>query len=284
MNAVSAAAEGGPCSHWAASRGRKNQLTLPFLNAHVPSEGALLGGSFRPTQGDGKGVLEGLRLGAKLQFLSSGVHGRAYLVEDASPSFHKRLFGRLHSYIMGSPHGASKKVIVKVTALDRPFEVDSVRMESKLQSWVHDQVVIYNGLRISGSTLAPQVFYGGLLDADSGMVFITVMDMAPGKSLGHLLKGKKGLTAHQFAAIEKATASLWLLGVSHADLHQENLFFDPATNKVTIIDFGYGLILPGQVKKKIDRFNFTGAASNKVWYDKKVGLSKYVNAIQQGRG
>lgn len=283
MYDLSAPGDGGPYSHWARARGRKNTLTLPFLNASIVSKGALTT-EFRPTHDGGVGVLEGLSLGGGLSYLSEGLHGRAYLTKQATPTFHKRLFQSLDGYVIGGFEGVPRQVIIKVHALDDPGSIDDARRECKLQTWVHDQTIRFGEVMLHGSDVTPRVFYGGLLQSPSGTVFITVMDIAKGKSVSDFIDQKGSLTARQFAHIEKAISTLWLLGVSHADLHLGNLFFDPKSCRVNIIDFGYAHMLTSAMTKKIRKFDFGRSNANRLYNDPRTGLAKYSNSIEVGRG
>ncbi|GAQ92461.1 Protein kinase-like protein containing BRO family, N-terminal domain [Klebsormidium nitens] len=282
---LSAAAGGGPYSHWARERGQRNTVTLPFLNATMPSTGHLKPSAFRPTEEEGKKVLGGLRLGGKLSFLSAGAHGLAYRATNVSEASHIQFFASLSSDVIGNPQSAPQKVIIKVHRLDKFDDIAAARMECKMQAWIHSQETTFQGAKVRGSEVVPPIFYAGLLDGgEKGMVFITVMGEAPGVVLREFLTRRSNrLTGFEYALIERAILTLWLLGVVHADLHEANIFIDEKSEKVTIIDFGYALILPKaratQVRTALDQ----GANMNTLWNDKKTGLRMNVNAIQAGR-
>ncbi|GAQ90995.1 Putative kinase family protein, partial [Klebsormidium nitens] len=283
---LSPPAGGGPYSHWARGRGQRNTVTLPFLNASMPSTGKLAPSAFRPTGGGAK-VLETLSLGWNLKYLSAGAHGLAYRATNVSEASHRQFFGSLSSYVVGSPQSAPQKVIIKVHRLDKFDDIAAARMECKMQAWLHSQETTFRGTQVRGSEVVPPVFYAGLLDGGRrmGMVFITVMGEAPGVVLREFLRRRSNeLTGFEYALIERAILTLWLLGVVHADLHEENIFIDEKSEKVTIIDFGYALILPKAKATQVRAALNHGANTNTLWNDKKTGLRKYVNAIQGGRG
>lgn len=282
---LSPPAEGGPYSHWVKARAQRNKVTLPFLNATMVSTASLEPADFRPTEGDGKKVLQALRLGGKLHFLSAGAHGLAYRATATSAAFHQQLFTFLTADRIGSPLSAGSSVVIKVHLLEDYDDIDAARRECKMQAWLHDQETTFQGTKICGSEVVPPVFYAGLLEGTgaTGMAFITVMGEAPGQPLNHYLKEKKHLTALQYALIEKAILTLWVLGAIHADLHTGNMFIDDKTQKVTIIDFGYAMVLPKVMGKKVRTALNKGADLEHLWNSKTVGLQKYVNAVQGGR-
>lgn len=280
---LSPPAEGGPYSHWVKARAQRNKVTLPFLNASMASTGRLAPADFRPTRGGGKKILQTLRLGGKLTFLSAGAHGLAYRATDAD--FHPQLFTLLTADRIGSPLSVPRSVVIKVHLLEDYDDIDAARRECKMQAWLHNQKTTFQGIKVCGSEVVPPVFYAGLLEGNEamGMAFITVMGEAPGQPLSSFLKQKKHLSALQYALIERAILTLWVLGAVHADLHTGNMFIDDKSRRVTIIDFGYAMVLPKGMGKKVKTALNKGADLELLWNSKTVGLQKYVNAIQGGR-
>lgn len=84
----------------------------------------------------------------------------------------------------------------------------------------------------------------------AGQRYVCVMGLAPGVTLSSYLR-REGLTADLYARVEKAVASLWMAGVIHADLHRGNIVYDPGAGTVTIIDFGWAVIVPAALKKRV---------------------------------
>lgn len=282
MNALSPAADGGPMSHWTKGRSRRNAISLPFLNRAIRSQGHLnLRSQFRGAQEHLESSALQMLGFPGLQYLAEGNNGVAFVAKRAGAAFHNRLFGSLSSYVIGSPSNAPREVIIKVQALRKVRDIDDVRREVKLQLWIYSQSRSINGVKIDGRKLAPPIYYSGLLDTPHGMVFVTVMGRARGVNLRDFMKAK-GLTASQYANIEKAIVSLWLLGAAHADLHPGNVFFDSKCNRTTIIDFGFGMVLPRQFVKKMEKYDLAEVAGNRAFYND--GLGSYMNQIQQGRG
>ena len=87
----------------------------------------------------------------------------------------------------------------------------------------------------------PTLYFSGV-DVVTGLLCMC-MSLAPGKMM---YKQSNGLSARTMAAVEHATISLWLAGVSHNDLHGGNIVVHETKSKscVTIIDFGRSTALP----------------------------------------
>ncbi|GAQ91573.1 hypothetical protein KFL_008090040 [Klebsormidium nitens] len=191
---LSPPADGGPYSHWVKGRRQRNRVTLPFLNATIPSKGHLAPSDFRPTEGGGKRFLEELKLGGKLGFLSAGSHGRAYRAKQAPAAFHNQLFRCLSAYVIGNPKMAPSSVVIKVHLLDDYDDIDECQRECKLQSWLHNQETTFRGSKVCGSDVVPPIFYAGLLEGHDrmGMAFITVMGEAPGQPIDKFREATMG--------------------------------------------------------------------------------------------
>lgn len=284
MNTISPGAAGGPWSR--STRGRQakateNRISGPFLDAAIASRGVLEPSLFRPAQSYSEFCRA---FGSQLSYIAKGNHGVAFLAKHANRAFHDGLYGALSHYVIGSPAKAPQEVIIKVKGLRRLGDLVDACKECKLQAWIHDHVVLVGGEILDGGKITPAIYYSGLLETADDMLFVTVMGRARGESLSSLIKTKGYLTATQYASVEKAVATLWLLGVSHADLHPGNLFFEPRSNEVTIIDFGYGIVLPKSISSKLQAFDFVDQHSNQAFYDQSYGLANYVDSIQRGRG
>lgn len=254
---------------------------MPFLNAVVPSRGILRSSSFRPAHGFSDFFKV---FGGQLTFLAQGNHGAAFLAKRAEPVVHDILYGCLSHYVIGSPAQAPKEVIIKVQELKRFEDIANVRKECKLQAWVHSHCVAIQGEKFEGWKITPPLYYAGLLSGVTGTLFITVMGKAKGDSLFSMLTTKGVLTAAQYVSIEKAIITLWILGVSHADLHPGNIFFEPRSNEVTIIDFGYGMVLPNHIATQLQAFDFVDRNGNIAFFNESYGLAEYTNSVQRGRG
>lgn len=78
--------------------------------------------------------------------------------------------------------------------------------------------------------------------------YILMMQYVPGKSL-YSVK----ITPRLMSNLEKAVSRLWSVGIIHADLHPDNVIVGER-DKVTIIDFGFAVILPKQLAKKMKEY------------------------------
>lgn len=105
----------------------------------------------------------------------------------------------------------------------------------------------------------PPLYAGGVFKEKNSKTLSFVIVM--GKGEGVHPTGM--LTADMYLGIEKAVCAMWLNGVLHADLHKNNILWDPLRNKATIIDFGFAVVLPDQVTKDI-KMNLAAAILAKV--------------------
>ena len=133
----------------------------------------------------------------------------------------------------------------------------------------------------SACTPSPKLYFAGV-DA-AARVFVTVMELVNGDTLYDYVRRKKVLTASTYLNIEKAIVSMWLNGIVHGDLHEDNILISPTGNRVWIIDFGFAVVLPTnrlQALKKVmdDVPNVSNSLANSVWYAKNA-LQGYVNSV-----
>jgi hypothetical protein len=105
-------------------------------------------------------------------------------------------------------------------------------------------------------------FYFGAMVADAAkqdqLFYVIAMGAIPGVTLWDFLRsaqGKEGrrqrVGADMYVELERAVASMWAKGVSHSDLHTENVMYDAAANRVYIIDFGFALYMGDEAVKKL---------------------------------
>lgn len=139
----------------------------------------------------------------------------------------------------------------------------------------------------------PDFYWSGLVVdwKTQTRVYMTVMGLAQGVTIQRHLSRNR-LTADLFLRIERAMASLWLAGIAHADLHKDNMLYDAATGRLTIIDFGMGVLLPPalttSLRTAVARAVNDGVRSlGEVWRKGSgygVGVQKHVNRVMRGRG
>lgn len=140
--------------------------------------------------------------------------------------------------------------------------------------------------------VVPDFFWSAMVvDLMSGRRhYVTVMSQAPGAPVRGM---RQRYSAQVFLAVERAIASLWIHGVVHADFHDQNMFYDAASGRVTVIDFGFGLRLPAAVSARI-RETIPGAIAagvstlGELWQPasrSKFGLDiqAYANRVQATR-
>jgi hypothetical protein len=268
-----------------------NEVTKPFLNRHIPSQGDQPY-QFYPT--NLPHVLDHLEdLGlmdlAHFEYTAAGKSGEAFRVTGAGPDFHHQLFENLAATIE-TPNGSPQSVVVKIINLEEQIDANSAERECKVQQWVHGQSTVVSGTRLNGKDVVSSLFYAGIGEGEStGWFYIVVMSEAPGVTLDGLLKEQSWLlSAAQYVLLEKALATLWALGIAHNDPHVRNTFLDTTSCKVTVIDYGFALVIPEEIHKCLLRFPFGTKDAGDAW-DQRCGgagiaLLNYTNAIQRGRG
>lgn len=142
----------------------------------------------------------------------------------------------------------------------------------------------------------PDFYWAGMVvDAlTSRRFYLTVMSVAPGITVNEYLNRRRApLTAKMYLAIERAVTLMWLNGVVHADFHKGNQLYDPATGKLTIIDFGQGVGLPDAMVQKVRQAVAPAVARGvrslgELWHnpDKSpvgVGLQAYTDKVRHTR-
>lgn len=99
----------------------------------------------------------------------------------------------------------------------------------------------------------PQFFFSGVVVDVRGRTYTyNVMSNAGDRNLRKWLDEHGGrLSAQEYVQVERAACSLWLNGVVHGDLHRNNIMYDPATKRATIIDFGMCVILPQPMSRDV---------------------------------
>lgn len=187
---------------------------------------------------------------------------------------------------------------VPQTVADR-FALDNVR-EATLHKHLDEARCLNLGMGpLCVSQYVPDLHWAGLvINQPTGTrCFVTVMGVAPGIPVDKHLRRTR-LDAEMFVRIERAAAALWAHGVVHADLHKDNMMYDAATKKLTIIDFGFGVLLPPEytraVRSQLARAVRAGVRSlGEMWLDRNkrasskgfgLGIQRYVNRVQKGRG
>lgn len=184
-------------------------------------------------------------LGAKK--LGEGAYGAAYglRVTAAAADFFARLLVDGRHRVKRKIPRAFASVVVKVAKGQGDparFVDDSVR-----EAGVHKYLSTACS-KVCKKVCAPvPEFYFSAMGSDG--TYYTVMGVADGGPLANAIRA--GLTAELYVRVERATVSLWLSGVLHADFHAENAFVGP-DGTVTVIDFGFAVLMPPALRKKVE--------------------------------
>lgn len=237
--------------------------------------------------------------------IGSGQYGTAFRCQVTDAAFRALELVRSVSTFWVENRGvkAGTTVVVKVTrdrragvpqgTLDQ-FALDNIK-EATLHKHLDASKCLNLGMApLCVSSYVPDLYWAGLFfnQATGTRCYVTVMGVAPGIPVGVYLKRRR-LDADTFLRIERAAAALWSQGVVHADLHKDNMMIDPATKKLTVIDFGFGVLLPPAytvaVRNQLAKAVRSGVRSlGEMWLDTSkgfgLGIQRYVNQVQRGRG
>jgi hypothetical protein len=159
-----------------------------------------------------------------------------------------------HLVYSGMPAQGSRVVIKVATDADANKEwLGACVRESLVHRWLADRdrpTPRVPGCPASktaqSAQYVPRFYFAGLV-RDAGNfqpAFVVVMDRAAGMPLDAFLQQRRVPTARLYVDLERAACALWLAGVVHADLHRGNVMYDPASRKLTVLDFGMAVVLP----------------------------------------
>jgi hypothetical protein len=234
---------------------------------------------------------------------ASGMYGRCYRVV-VTPKVRLALQGMMASASYKTLHGmpaVGSTVVLKAQAFNSGYVDWEDFVKSNVQeSTMHRQLSTSKGrgcTTLAGATLCPSkvvprfYFSGMTARSDGKQFFLTCMANAPGVTMNTLKKTRKAGDAQTYVAVELAATTLWAAGVVHADAHGGNIIVDPENNKVTIVDFAFGVRMTpavrDRVRMRLTRMVRGGAPSlGSVWQAKQaggVGLKRYVNGVMATR-
>lgn len=282
---------------------RKPVVSLPgAADLRLGSPGALrrvaAPGKKRPAPParDGAAYVEARFPGSRL--LGKGAYGAVYLVDAERHAAALADLAARAGRVRGGAGGLPRRgdLVLKVALKDSGTSWESFVRDNMHESQVHARLGERRCVRVAcaggaGSTgvcaadVVPELYFAGPDDAAG--VFVAGMSRVAGQTLDAYLRAHGDrLSAETYVAIEKAVVTLWLLGVAHGDLHAGNLLLDDA-GRVTIIDFGFGVVLPPDQLARVQRVldaapNATRSLANAVWYVKGA-LQNYVNSVLRGR-
>ena len=86
--------------------------------------------------------------------------------------------------------------------------------------------------------------------------------------------------------MERAAASLWTRGIVHCDLHKGNAMWDSASGKLTLLDFGFAVVLPRRVLQGLNRRlvrALRGGAGTLAVAFQGSSAQQHLNRVQAGR-
>ena len=241
----------------------------------------------RKNRTSGRFTFDPARYGATK--LGAGAYGVAYRVTiNASlVEFLISMLAHGDNRVLNRPPRVGTEVVVKVTRRPKGDSQDAFVRASLRESALHKQLLGAGSCsKICGRSCPSDVippFYFSAMASDG--TYVTVMGLVKGGSLSKYMRSVR-MTPKFYVALEKAAASMWTAGVVHADFHDENVMVDPHTGKITVIDFGFGVVLPPALRAKVEsrirdliRDGTRSLAS--VW--DRTDLGGYVNRVQAKR-
>lgn len=197
-------------------------------------------------------------------------------------------------------HGST--LVMKISTYDIKKEYTSWLSSCERENAVHKYVSSLPCVAIPGMATpicvkkhTPKFFCSGLFECPytGNSFYITLMDLARGIPVNALLEKMKGVpSTAMYLEMERAAAALWMNGIVHADMHKGNMLYDG--EKVTIIDFGFAVVLPDTLREKIRKriahvVVKTGIRSLGEIFEQSsehgiANLQNHVNRVQHGRG
>lgn len=232
--------------------------------------------------------------------LGEGGYGEVFetVYEEPSLTLLKTIRRRSTHWMDGTPPMKHRTVCVKLSA-KHPWETYANFVKSRLKeaSWhlflATTEPVNLPGVNpVKASAFVPKFYRAGLVvDERTDIPFyVTLMSKAPGTQVQ---RQKPTLTADAYVRIEQAVVALWVHGIAHADLHMENVLFDPVTRQATVIDFGSGTLLSPSLKKAVQANVVLGIANDirslgEVWLSSSktvfgANIEAFVNRVQYKR-
>ena len=231
--------------------------------------------------------------------LYSGANGTTYIVK-VTDSFLKTLGVAMREAghrVSGEFPAIGSRVVMKVaTRKSRQawtdFVTDNVREAAAHREIVKSdistciKIPCSSAFQCAGSHI-PAFYLGFMNGGGASASYVTLMGYAGDMTLDEYMRTRL-TTAETYANFELAACTLWASGFAHGDLHRKNAMIDPATQKVTIIDLGFAIKLPADLRTKIrDRIgeiveSDDGGSMGQMWAD--LGVTAYANRIMTTRG
>lgn len=235
--------------------------------------------------------------------VGKSAYGNVYtLVVDAAVLDFLKLAAEKGTHrVRGSTPKIGEKIAVKTVKRRVDTRYASFLRENVAEATAHERMTTEEscfeipcapGVKNCASDHVPKFYFAYLADVS---LYVTFMSMAGTTTLSSYLKStSRKLDAKMYASIEKAVATLWASGFTHADLHSGNILVDPATKEAWIIDFGFAVRIPKTlrdlVRKRIGEIITRGGSKSigEIWSEKDPSsdesLSSYTNKATQTRG
>ena len=137
-------------------------------------------------------------------------------------------------------------------------ESDKIR-EDQIHKHVAESSVTVRGRSVKGTDIVPEFIMGATV-AHAGLVCrVSLMGMVDATPAAEQV-----LSAETVVRIEQALLSLWYFGISHSDLHFNNILVDKR-GRPTIIDLGYAVQMPPRLVTWMRRLIERAAPEDEVW-------------------
>jgi serine/threonine protein kinase len=233
--------------------------------------------------------------------LYSGANGTTYIVKVTDALLKMMDSARReagHRVIGESPPRLGTRIVMKVAKRKPRDSWPDFLAENVREASVHRELTksdISTCIKIPcasafqcAGNYVPAFFIGFLNGGKAkSPAYVTFMGYAGEMTLHDYLTTRR-MTAEVYANFEIAACAMWAAGFVHGDLHRKNAMIDPATKKVTIIDLGFGVKLPDDMRSKIrERIaqivdSDDGGSAGDMWTD--LGVTAYANRIMTARG
>lgn len=135
-------------------------------------------------------------------------------------------------------------------------------------------------VRMCVADVIPEFYASFLIPHPGKEVYCTIMEFVEGATvMKHLQKQGMRVSAELYVDIEKTVVSMWSSGISHADMHLDNLMITKDGAKIMAIDFGFAVLFPEKLWLRImnllKKYVLDGGSRSvaDVWDDTEGGLN-----------
>jgi hypothetical protein len=217
--------------------------------------------------------------------LGKGAYGTVYgiVLNDDNRDLVHKLQSQLRNYMdFGPIPQKATSVVIKFESIQTKRlsqqSVNGLGAEAYIQNYVHTNSGMDQKERSKHRPVAPKIFFSGTLASNTQFKYhIICMEMAPGVPL-HKFARPGRMTHEIYEGLKESIYTLLLNGVTHSDLHTNNVFVSGTgrSTRITILDYGFATIVPPPMKRSIvDVLKKTGSI-DRAFYD--TGLLNATNA------